>query len=128
MSLEQFALIAQITGALAILITLIYLAIQVKDSARAARSEAVTDATTAMQAFYLALGSDADCSDLFLAGVSDYASLPRERQFQFIMLTHSAFLGFQRSFFLAREGTLDVSLRDSMGTAINVNEFMPSTI
>jgi membrane-bound lytic murein transglycosylase len=34
------------------------------------------------------------------------------------MMVHSAFLGFQRSFFLAREGTLDQALRDSIGTAI----------
>jgi hypothetical protein len=32
---------------------------------------------------------------------------------------HSCFLGFQRSFILAREGTLDVALRDSIGTAIH---------
>ncbi len=34
------------------------------------------------------------------------------------MMLHSCFLGFQRSFFLAQEGTLDVGLRDSIGTAI----------
>jgi hypothetical protein len=41
------------------------------------------------------------------------------------MLMHSCFLGFQRSFFLAQEGTLDVGLRDSIGTAVNAANHLP---
>ena len=41
------------------------------------------------------------------------------------MLMHSCYLGFQRSFFLAREGTLDVALRDSIGTALHAVNHLP---
>jgi len=34
-------------------------------------------------------------------------------------------LGFQRSFFLAQEGTLDEGLRDSIGTAVNAVNHLP---
>jgi hypothetical protein len=118
MSLEQLGLIANIIGAIAIVITLVYLAIQIKDNARSSRSAAVTDATTAMQAFYQELGSNPATSKLFLDAVTNPDSLSQQDQFQFVMLMHSCFLGFQRSFFLAREGTLDVALRDSIGTAM----------
>jgi hypothetical protein len=118
MSLEQLGLIANIVGAIAIVITLVYLAIQIKDNARSSRSAAVTDATTAMQAFYQELGSNPATSKLFLDAVTNPDSLSQQDQFQFVMLMHSCFLGFQRSFFLAREGTLDVALRDSIGTAM----------
>ena len=119
MSLEQLGLIANIVGAIAIVITLVYLAIQIKDNARSSRSAAVTDATTAMQAFYQELGSNPATSKLFLEAVTNPDALSRQDQFQFVMLMHSCFLGFQRSFFLAREGTLDVALRDSIGTAMH---------
>lgn len=119
MSLEQLGLIANIVGAIAIVITLVYLAIQIKDNVRSSRSAAVTDATTAMQAFYQELGSNPATSKLFLEAVTNPDAMSQQDQFQFVMLMHSCFLGFQRSFFLAREGTLDVALRDSIGTAMH---------
>ena len=125
MSLEQLALIADIVSAIAIVITLVYLALQIKDSARSSRSAAVTDATTAMQAFYQELGSNPATSKLFLEAVTNPDALSQQDQFQYLMLMHSCFLGFQRSFFLAREGTLDVALRDSIGTALHAVNRMP---
>jgi hypothetical protein len=85
----------------------------------------VTDATTAMQSFYEQLGSNSEASDLFLHGLRDPDSLSEERRFQFLTLMHSCFLGFQRSYFLAREGTLDLELRDSIGTAIEAVNHLP---
>lgn len=125
MSLEQLGIVAQIVGAIAIIITLIYLSIQVKDSARASRAAAVTDATTAMQAFYQELGSNPATSKLFLDGLTKPDTLSQESQYQYLMMMHSCFLGFQRSFFLAREGTLDVALRDSIGTAMHAANQLP---
>jgi hypothetical protein len=46
-------------------------------------------------------------------------------QFQWLMLMHSWFIAFQRSFFLSQEGTLDVGLRDSIGTAIIAVNHLP---
>lgn len=125
MTLEQFGIIADIVGAIAIIVTLIYLSIQIKDSARASRSAAVTDATTAMQAFYQELGSNPATSKLFLVGLTEPDTLSAEEQFQYLMMMHSCFLGFQRSYFLAREGTLDVALRDSIGTAMHAVNQLP---
>jgi hypothetical protein len=125
MTLEQVGLIANIVSAIAIVATLVYLAIQVKDSARASRSAAVTDATTAMQAFYQELGSNAVACKLFLDGLRNPNALSEQDQYQYLMMMHSCFLGFQRSFFLTREGTLDVALRDSIGTAMHAVNHLP---
>jgi hypothetical protein len=119
MSLEQLGVIANIIGAIAIVVTLWYLAVQIKENARSSRSAAVTDATTAMQAFYQELGTNPETCKLFLTAVTNPDSLSQQQQFQYLMLMHSCFLGFQRSFFLAREGTLDIALRDSIGTAMH---------
>lgn len=125
MSLEQLGLIAEIVGAIAIVITLVYLAIQIKGSAQSSRSAAVTDATTAMQSFYQELGTNPATSKLFLEGLTNPDALSQQDQFQYLMLMHSCYLGFQRSFFLAREGTLDFALRDSIGTAIHAVNHLP---
>jgi len=125
MNWESVSAIGEILSAVAVIVTLVYLAIQIRDSARASRSAAVTDATTAMQAFYQELGSNPQTSRVFLTALRDPDSLSQEDQFQYLMIMHSAFLGFQRSFFLVREGTLDVELRDSVGTAISAVGHLP---
>jgi len=125
MNWEAISAVGEIIGAIAVIATLIYLAIQVKDSARATRSEALTDATTAMQAFYLEIGSNPQASELFLDGLTNPDSLSKHAQYQFVFLLHSGFLGFQRTFFLAEKGTLDIHLRDSIGTAIHAVNHLP---
>ena len=125
MNWDAVSAIGEIVGAVAVIVTLIYLAIQIRESARASRSAAVTDATTAMQAFYQELGSNPHTCQLFLNGLTNPGSLSREDEFQYLMMMHSCFLGFQRSFFLAQEGTLDVGLRDSIGTAVNAVNHLP---
>jgi len=127
MNWEAIGAVGEIAGAIAVIATLIYLAIQIKDSARAARSAAVTDATTAILDLYHELGSNPQTSELFLEGMENPESLSKQAQFQFLMLMHFGFLGFQRSFFLTQEGTLDVGLRDSIGTAVHAVNQMPGT-
>jgi hypothetical protein len=125
MTLEQLGILSEIVSAIAIIITLIYLSIQIRDSARASKSAAVTDATTAMQAFYLELGSNPATAKLFLDGLTNPENLSREAQYQHLMMLHSFFLGIQRCFFLAQVGTLDVGLRDSIGTALHAASHLP---
>ena len=58
MSLQQLSLLAGIAASLAVIISLIYVGIQVKDNSRSVRFAAIADAIEAMQTFYLALGSN----------------------------------------------------------------------
>ncbi len=125
MNWDAIGSIGEIIGASAVIVTLVYLAKQIKDSARAARSAAVTDATNAIQALYQDLGSNSYASEHFLKGLTDYDSMSDLEQFQWLMKMHSWFIAFQRSFFLSQEGTLDVGLRDSIGTAIIAVNHMP---
>ncbi len=127
MNWEAIGAVGEIVGAIAVIATLIYLAVQIKESAQASRSAAVTDATTPMLSFYQELGSNPQTRELFLEGMENPESLSRQAQFQFLMIVHFAFLGFQRSFFLTQEGTLDVGLRDSIGTAIVAVNHLPGT-
>ena len=125
MNWDAIGAIGEIVGAVAVIATLIYLTIQIRDSARASRAASVTDATAAVQAWYQEIGSNPASAKLFLDGMSDPDSLSTLDQFQFLMLVHSVFLGFQRAVFLSKAGTLDAGLRDSIGTAIQAVNRMP---
>ena len=125
MNWQAISALSEIVGAAAVVVTLIYLAIQIRDSAKASRSAAVTDATGGIQAWYHELGTNPQTAGLFLNGMANTDVLSRQQQFQFLMLVHSIFLGFQRSYFLSKAGTLDVGLRDSIGTAVQAVNHLP---
>ena len=123
--LSEWAMIAEIIGAVAIIISLVYVSIQVRDNTSAIRSAATNDAATAVQSWYMTVGSDAQTSKVFYHGMTQPDTLSREEMFQFIMIAHAAFLGFQNSFELAEQGTLDPEIRDSITSTLLASKDLP---
>lgn len=64
MSLQDWTSIAEIVGGIAVIVSLIYVGLQVNDSTSAIRSAAASDATTAMQSWYLEMGKNRLASDI----------------------------------------------------------------
>ena len=118
MKLKQWASIAEIIGASAVVISLVYVGIQVNDSAGAVRSASANDANVALQAFYLQVGADRETSSTMYRGLMSEQALTNEEEYQFLMMLHGAFLGFQNSYLLVEEGTLDEELLNTMKTTI----------
>ena len=116
--LSDLASIAEIIGAFAVVISLIYVGVQVNDSAGAVRSASANDANVAVQNWYLQIGSDQQTSDLFYEALMSEEALSNKEEFQFLMMFHGVFLAFQNSYLLAEEGTIDVELREALTRAI----------
>ncbi len=123
MKLKQWASVAEIIGAVAVVVSLVYVGIQVHDSAGAVRSAAANDTNAALQAWYMEVGSDRETSSLIWRGLMSEEALPDEEEFQYLMMTHAVFLSFQNSYLLAQEGTIDQELLGSLHTTIgNINQ------
>ena len=121
--LENWASLAEIIGAAAVVISLVYVGIQVNDSAGATRSAAANDVNVALQEWYLSVGSDQQTSALLYRGLLSKEALPDEEEFQYLMMTHGFFLGALNSYLLAKEGTIDEELLGSLHTTIrNINQ------
>lgn len=114
LGLSQLASIAEIVGAAAVVISLLYVGAQVRDSARAVRSAAVTDANASVQAWYLNISDNRRMSEIWLEGLLSPEPLETNDEFQFMMTAHAALLAFQNSFLLAREGSLDEDVMTSI--------------
>ena len=125
MKLSEMSNIAEIIGAFAIVLSLVYVGIQVKDSAKATRSAAVNDASVAMQSWYLEIGSNRQASDLWFDSMTSPEPLSVNEEFQFMMFHHAAMLGFQNSYLLSEEGTLDADYRDSITFALVAVKDLP---
>lgn len=87
MKLKNCASVAEIVGAVAVVVSLVYVGIQVNDSAGAARSAAANDVNVALQEWYIQVGSDQQTSALLYRGLVSEQALPDEEEFQFLMMT-----------------------------------------
>ncbi len=116
--LSDVASIAEIIGAFAVVISLIYVGVQVNDSAGAVRSASANDANVAVQNWYLQIGSDQQTSELFYEALTSEEALSNQEEFQFLMMMHGIFLALQNGFLLAEEGTIDVELREGLTSVV----------
>jgi hypothetical protein len=125
LSLQDWAYIAEIVGGIAVIVSLIYVGLQVNDSTSAIRSAAASDATTAMQSWYLEMGRNRQASDVWFNAMKSPEALPAHDEFQFLMSMHTAILGMQNSYLLSKEGTLDAEFREAVTTAIVAVKDLP---
>ena len=118
LKLAEYAHIAEIIGAFAVVISLLYVGVQVNDSASAVRAASANDVNVALQSWYLEIGTSQQTSELFYAALTSEEPLSNEEEFQFLMMLHGAFLAFQNSYLQAQEGTIDNELREAITAAI----------
>lgn len=118
MKLQDLASLAEIVGGVAVIVSLIYVGVQVNDNTAAIRSAAASDATTTMQSWYIQMGGNRQASDNWFNAMTSPDPLPARDEFQFMMSMHVAILGMQNSYLLTKEGTLDAEFREAVATAI----------
>lgn len=128
LKLSEMANIAEIVAAVAIVVSLIYVGVQVNDSTRAVRSATANDISAAMSSWYITVGSDSQASQIFYDGMRNPDSLSRQESAQYVFLTHGLFLEYQAAFYLSQEGTLDSSLLQSLVNTIAGVREMPGML
>lgn len=118
LKLKDIARVGEIIGAAAIIISLIYVGIQVDDSTKAVRSATANDTSAAISSWYAEVGVDPQASHVVLNGFANPDSLSRDEIAQFVYLMHGLFLQYQAAYYLSQEGTLDEELRESVTNTI----------
>ena len=78
MKLEKMTQIAEIVGAAAIVISLIFVGVQLQRNTSATRSANASDASAATSAWYIAMGTSPQASSLFYNFMNDPDSVTAE--------------------------------------------------
>jgi len=118
LKLSEMASIAEVIGAIAVVLSLVYVGVQVTDSTRAVRSAAANETASALSAWYSQLGTNQQASQVFIDAMTNPESLSREELFQFVVQFHGLMLEYQAAYYLSQEGTLDVELQESLTNTI----------
>jgi hypothetical protein len=110
MTLNDLANLGQIIGALAVVISLIYVAFQIRQNTNAIRSATAQTVHEHFANWYHLIAADAELAQIAANGLRDYALLSEKEKVRFVA-TFMSFLSYSQNAFLKwREGLLKPAL------------------
>ena len=115
--LQKISIVTDIVGAVAIVISLIFVGIQFTENTKATKSATAASTVATISSWYSEMGNNEQSSSLFLNFMADPESLTSEERFQVIISLHGLFLTFQNSYYLSQQGTLDSHIQESITKA-----------
>jgi len=109
-TLEQASLIAEIVGVFVIILSLIYLALQVRQNTRSTRLETVQAISTEFNTWMDMIASNRETAETFHRGMFDFQNLGETGKLQFTFTASRAFRTFHEMYFQWRERALDAEI------------------
>ncbi len=103
---------AEVLGALAVLITLIYLAQQIRQNTEEVRSANYHSVTDSFNEINLTLAGNPELARVFRLGNDAYEDLAEDERFQYNFFMHAAFRVLDVIKFQSQKGTNDMTLWD----------------
>ncbi|MBL4616716.1 MAG: hypothetical protein JKY46_03395 [Robiginitomaculum sp.] len=116
--LSDYAQIAEIISAFAIVLSLFFVGFQLRDNAKATRSATANASIASISAWFAGIGLSEQASANNYTAFTNPDVLTQEEWFQFVMGFHAGMFSFQNSYYLAAEGTLDHEIRNSLASLI----------
>jgi hypothetical protein len=107
MTLEQFASIGEIISGIAVIISLIYLAIQIRTNTEAERSATYQSIVSDFGALNNTMASTPELSQLFVGAMEDYHQLSSDQKARISQLFFQCFRYFENMFYQHKKGYLD---------------------
>jgi hypothetical protein len=104
---EALGAVAELLGALGVIASLIYLAVQIRQNTTAVRSSTYQALTDSSMNFSALVAGDPSLTLLFDLGMSDFLALDHEEQVRFGFLMQSYVRMLENSFHQHRDGMLD---------------------
>lgn len=107
MNWEAIGAIAELVAALAVVISLVYLALQVKEGTEAARTSTYESIVSDFGALNRVIASTPDLSALFVRGQEDYGALTADERARVSQLFFVCFHNFENIYYQYRKGYLE---------------------
>ena len=121
MTLDQLANFAEIIGVIIVVITLVYLSVQLRQNTQALHSTGAQATHDALGAYYLALAKEKDLLAVFRAGTQDLSSLSDDEVAQVYALWTYTLYNTQNWLYQQQTAALDKGLTDSWLASVSDN-------
>lgn len=106
MNLEQLANLGEFAGGIAVIASLVYLALQIRQNTQSVRSATLANNTQIWSSMLLEIGSK-DKLDAYLQGAVGKADMAPEHFLQFFMLARALFVSFENQYYQYLHGSMD---------------------
>ncbi len=113
MDIMELGAIGEMVGGIAVIGSLVYLAIQVGHGTRSTRSVSYQAAVSSVAEWTRCVGADAELAVLFHDGSRDPSLLTREQRIQYVYLMASTVRNFENIYYQFDSGALDPSVWDA---------------
>ena len=106
MTLQDLGNIGEFLGAVGVIVSLVYLAVQIRQNTRTVRNSAQQEVLSDMAAFISLVAGDSDTASFYERGLADSDDLSRAERLRFSLLLTRFFYSYSRLYDLHREGDL----------------------
>jgi hypothetical protein len=118
MTIQEWGSLGEIVAAIATVVTLLYLALQMRANAAATRSEARAAHRTTIETTSLAIAQDPKLAVLFRAGLTDFDVLTPDQKIQFSFLLGLMVAGLDAAFEHFNSGLLENKQLDAVRNTV----------
>jgi hypothetical protein len=119
MNWEAIGAIGEIVGSTGVIISLLYLAIQIRKDARARRANTLHEQCQALAGVYSTLESSSELSDVYFRGIQDFSCLKGSERVRFSALCNHLFRLWEEDHLQATEGNLDRRMWNAYEVALD---------
>jgi hypothetical protein len=107
MTIEQWGAIGEVIGAVAVVCSLLYVGLQMRQNSKSVRSATATAATEISNNVYTPVIRDPELAEIAIRGLNDPNELNSVEMHRFTAHWHNSFIVLQNWFYQWREGNLD---------------------
>jgi hypothetical protein len=117
-NLESLANLGEIIGAVTVVVSLIYLAVQVRQNTQAQQTENFSRALDRVASIQATLSQDPEMSVIFSKGVSDPSDLTSRERMQFTWTMYELFGAFEFMFFVSKANAIPEEIWQRWSSAV----------
>ena len=107
---EAIGAVGEVVGAVGVIATLGYLAVQIRQNTRSIRSSAYQSAVSSSVQIAADIATAESLSDVWAKGVFEYPTLTRAERFRFNNLAYSIFRSYENLWYQYQQGAIETDL------------------
>ena len=125
MNWDAIGAIAEALGAAAVVISLVYIAYQIRQNTMAMRIAEYDSRAKTFREIVMDIGKSADSARIFIEGGKDLGALTEVENVQFVTMMNSAFTAFENFHYKESLGMVDEQMSESWRNALHAYLAMP---
>jgi len=125
MGLDNLANLAEILAAILVIISLVYVGVQIKQNTSALRSNTAHNTSEGFTDLYLILARSKEMSDIFARGTKDFESLDSIEKVQFYAYFHKFFRNYENAYYQYTRSALEFLPFDGLTKQLEMVASLP---